>query len=161
MWMLQSGQRLNPPWGKTCNWETDNVSPLTDFRVIAACIPSLRPLAAMIWRGTHRAPTMMSKSSKAAQATSSSASSRMIWPVRGNQDETNPAGGFTRLEDPISTVDKDRWGRDVNVRGGKNRGTTGADEISLEEVNDSHQGIRVKNEITIISEAWDYKDRLY
>lgn len=129
--------------------------------VIAACIPSLRPLAAMIWRGTHRAPTMMSKSSKKAQATTSSASSRMIWPVRGNQEETNPAGGFTRLEDPCSTVDKDRWGRDVNVQGGKNGGTTGGEEISLEEINGSNTGIRVRNEITIISEAWDYKDRLY
>lgn len=85
----------------------------------------------------------------------------MIWPARGNQDETNPAGGFTRLEDPISAVDKDRWGRDVNVQGGKNRGTAGVDEISLEETNESHRGIRVKNEILITSEAWDYKDRLY
>lgn len=161
MWTPQSGQRLNPRWGKTCIWENDSVSLLTDHRVIAACIPSLRPLAAMIWRGTHRAPTMMSKSSKKAQATTSSASSRMIWPVRGNQEETNPAGGFTRLEDPSSTVDKDRWGRDVNVQGGKNGGTTGGEEISLEEINGSNTGIRVRNEITIISEAWDYKDRLY
>lgn len=161
MWTPQFGQRLNPRWGKKCNWETDSVRLLIDSRVIAACIPSLRPLAAMIWRGTHRAPTMMSKGSKTAQATSSSASSRMIWPVRGNQDEANPAGGFTRLEDAISTVDKDRWGCDVNVQGGKNRGTTGADEISLGEMNESQRGIRVKNEITIISEAWDYKDRLY
>lgn len=104
---------------------------------------------------------MMSKSSKTAQATGSSVSSRMIWPARGTQDETTPAGGFTRLEDPISNSDKDRWGRDVNVRGGKNKGTTGADEISLEEINTSHRGIRVKNEITITTEAWDYKDRLY
>ena len=115
----------------------------------------------MIWRGTHRGPTMMSKSSKTAQATGSSVSSRMIWPGRGTQDETTPAGGFTRLEEPISDSDKDRWGRDVNVQGGKNRGTTGADEISLEEINHSHRGIRVKKEITITTEAWDYKDRLY
>ncbi len=79
----------------------------------------------------------------------------------GNQDETNPAGGFTRLEDPISVVGKDRWGRDVNVQGGKDRGTTRADETSLEEMDASHRGIRVKKEITIVSEAWDYKDRLY
>lgn len=104
---------------------------------------------------------MLSKSSKTAQATSSSVSSRMIWPVRGTQDETSPAGGFTRLEDPNPNTDKDRWGRDVNVRGGKDRGPTGADEISLEEMNNSHRGIRVKNEITITTEAWDYKDRLF
>lgn len=139
--------------------ETDSVSLLTDSRVIAACIPSLRPLAAMIWRGTHRAPTVMSKSYKTAQATSNNASSRMMWPVRGNQGETNPARIFPRLEDLIFAVDKDRWGSDVNVQGGKNRGTTGKVEINLEEV--SHRDIRVKNEITMTSEAWDYKDRLY
>lgn len=160
MWTPQSGQRLSPRWGKTFNLETSSVGLLTDHRVIAACIPSLRPLAAMIWRGTHRAPTLMSKSSKNAQATTSNASSRMIWPARGNQDETNPAGGFTRLEDPIS-IDKDRWGRNVNVQGGNKTGTTGLDEISLEEMDTSRRGIRVKNEITITSEAWDYKDRLF
>ena len=49
----------------------------------------------------------------------------------------------------------------MNVHGGKDGGMTGADGISLEEVNASHRGIRVKNEITIVSEAWYYKDRLY
>ena len=106
-------------------------------------------------------PITVSKSSKTAQATSSSASSRMIWPVRGNQDEANPVGGFTRLEDPISVADKDRWGRDVNVHGGKNRVMAATDEINLGEIDRSRKGIRVKNEITITSEAWDYKDRLY
>lgn len=27
--------------------------------------------------------------------------------------------------------------------------------------NEAHSCIRVKNEITVVSEAWDYKDRLY
>ena len=66
-----------------------------------------------------------------------------------------------RLEDPVSVTDKDRWGRDVNVEGGKRGDITGEDEISLDEINSSHRGIRVKKEITVISEAWDYKDRLY
>ena len=143
------------------SWKGGRVSLLTGFRVIAACIPSLRPLAALIWRGTHRAPFVMSKTSQTAQAINSSASSRVIWPVRGNQGETNPAGGFTRLEDPVSTANKDRWGRNVDVQGGNNRGTTGGDRINLEDINESHRVIRVKNEITIVSEAWDYKDRLY
>ena len=159
--MPQSGQRRNPRWGETCKVEMKSGRMLTHCSVIAACIPSLRPLAAMIWRGTHRAQTTVSKSSKAAQATSSSASSRMIWPVRGNQDEANPVGGFTRLEDPISVADKDRWRRDIKVHTGKNRGTAATDEINLEEIDRSRKGIRVQNEITITSEAWDYKDRLY
>lgn len=103
----------------------------------------------------------MSKSSQTAQAINSSASSRVIWPVRGNQGEINPAGGFTRLEDPVSTANKDRWGRNVDVQGGNNRGTTSGARINLEDINESHRVIRVKNEITIVSEAWDYKDRLY
>lgn len=109
-----------------------------------------------MWRGTH-----LAKGPKIAQAMSSSASSKMIWAVRGIQDEANAAGGFARLQDPVSTVDKDRWRRHVNAQGGKNGGMTTTDEISLEEMNASHWGIRVKNEITIVSEAWDYKDRLY
>ena len=84
----------------------------------------------------------------------------MIWPVRRNQDDANPAGRFTRLEDPTPTVDQDRWGRNVNVQGGMNTGT-GEDGIRLEEINEAHSGIQVKNEITVVSEAWDYKDRLY
>lgn len=81
--------------------------------------------------------------------------------MRGNQDEANTAGGFARLQDPVSTVDKDRWGRNVNAQRGKNGEMTTTDEIILEEMNASHRCIRVKNEITIVSEAWDYKDRLY
>lgn len=40
---------------------------------------------------------------------------------------------------------------------------TGTDEdlIRLEVINEAHSCIRVKNEITVVSEAWDYKDRLY
>lgn len=125
--------------------------------VIAACIPSLRPLVALIWRGSHRGPTMVSKS---AQATTSSASSRMIWPVRGN-DEVQPVGGFTRLNDTVPTGDRDRWGHEANVRGGKNKETIGPDEISLEEINAGNGGIRVKNEVSVTSYSWDYKDRLY
>ena len=102
----------------------------------------------------------MSKTSQTAQAISSSASSRVIWPVR-DPGKTNPAGGFTRLEDPVSTGNTDRWGRKLNVHGGNTRGRTGAEKIGLEEINASHKGIRVKNEITIVSEPWDYKDRLY
>lgn len=111
--------------------ERGSVSLLIGSRVIAACIPSLRPLTAVIQRGTHRAPPVAPKISKTAQATSSNASSRMIWPVRGNQDEANPAGPFTRLDDPNSTIDQERWGRNVKVQGGMNTGTD-EDGIRLE-----------------------------
>lgn len=118
--------------------------------VIAACIPSLRPLFSTIWKGKPSGPTMVSKS---AQATTSSGSSRMIWPVRTHEE---PVGGFTRLEDG-----QERWGHAANAHGGKNNGRSGEDEISLEAINEPNRGIRVKNEVTVTSEAWDYKDRLY
>lgn len=161
--MLRSGQRLNPRWGKPSAVQIGNggFRLLINARVIAACIPSLRPLAAKIWRSTHRAPAMTSKSSKTAHVRNGSASLRKIWPVRGNQDETKPAGFFTRLEDSIPFVHSYLWGRDTNTLEDLNRGTTGADDIGLEDFNESHSGIQVQNEITISSEAWDYKDQLY
>ncbi|KAK4697608.1 hypothetical protein P7C71_g486, partial [Lecanoromycetidae sp. Uapishka_2] len=107
----------------------------------------------MVLMGKPGGPTMVSKS---AQATTSSGSSRMMWPVRTHGEE--PVGGFTRLEDA-----QDRWGHKANIRGGKVKNRTGEDDISLEEMGSPNngKGIRVKNEITITSEAWDYKDRLY
>ncbi len=105
----------------------------------------------MVFKGKPGGPTMAPKS---AQATTSSGSSRMIWPVRTNVEE--PAGGFTRLEDG-----QDRWGHNANIHGGKNKGQTGEDEINLGEMNVPNRGIKVKNVITVTSEAWDYKDRIY
>ena len=84
----------------------------------------------------------------------------MIWPVRG-KEEAQPVGGFTRLEDPRAQYD--RWGHEADVRGGKNGGGTASDEISLEEMNAGNPTtrIKVKREITITSEPWDYKDHSY
>ena len=124
--------------------------------VIAACLPSLRPLIALALKGTHRGPTLISK--KSAQATSSSGSSRVIWPARTVED-AEPAGGFTRLEETAIGRDRDRWGQcETAVRGGKRQSTSTFNEIGMEEMN---SGIRVKNEITITSHVWDYKDRVY
>ncbi len=123
--------------------------------VIAACIPSLRPLVAFLWKGSHKGPTIFSK--KSAQATTSSGSSRMAWP--GRDEEL--VGGFTRLEDGMPRdQSRDRWGHDVNVHGGwKDGRSRGEDEVSLQEMR--NPGIKVKHEVTVTSEAWDYKDRLY
>ena len=57
---------------------------------------------------------------------------------------------------------RDRWGHDVNVHGGRDkRVPTGDDEVSLEELTTRDTGIKVKQEVMVTSEAWDYKDRLY
>lgn len=83
----------------------------------------------------------------------------MVWPVRGADGE-QPVGGFTRLEDPASGGDRDRWGHEANIHGGKRQGNMESDEISLEE-NAGNKGIRVKRVVTVTSHSWDYKDRLY
>ena len=125
--------------------------------VIAACIPSLRPLIALLWKGSHRGPTMASKT---LQDTSSSSSSKMKWTVHGN-DDAQPTTGFARLQDSPSSGNFDRWGHEASIHGGKRKGTINSDEVYLEEMNAGQNGIRVKNEITITSHAWEYKDRLY
>ncbi|KAL2036834.1 hypothetical protein N7G274_010377 [Stereocaulon virgatum] len=128
--------------------------------VIAACIPSLRPLVAYSWRGIHKDPTILTK--KSDQATTSSGSSRMMWPSRVHGEDL--VGGFTRLEEGRLRRDQtqDRWGHDVNVRGGKsNRASNVEGNVSLEELNSHHTGIRVKNEVTVTSTAWNYKDKVF
>ena len=81
----------------------------------------------------------------------------MAWP--GRDEEL--VGGFTRLEDGMPREQsRDRWGHDVNVHGGwKDGRPRGEDEVSLQEMRNT--GIKVKSEVTVTSEAWDYKDRLY
>ena len=123
--------------------------------VIAACIPAMRPLFALIWRGSHHGPTM---TSKGAQPTTSSTSSRTTWPAIGSKDGSETAGGFTRLEEPAGRG----WGHNTNIHGGQREGRgSNGDNISLEELNVPHGGIKVKNEVVITTQAWEYKDKLF
>ena len=96
--------------------------------------------------------------SRSVQATTSSTSSRVIWPALGNKDEGDRVGGFTRLEEPAGS----RWAHDTNIHRGRHeaRGTH-EDDIGLEEMNVPRGGIKVKNEVVITTEAWDYKDELF
>ena len=66
---------------------------------------------------------------------------------------------------------RDRWGHDVNVHGGWKKGSGRErggeeDEVSLREMGNGNMaavngGIKVRHEITVTSEKWDYKDRIY
>jgi len=137
--------------------------------VIAACLPSLRPLIAVLVRGTHRGPTMHGKST---QNISSTNSSRMVWSRRDRQgdelDMMDSVGGFTRLEDQPQS--NSRWGHDVHVKGGREKRAgpdrkkslpgDEDDQISLEGMV-PHGGIKVKSEIVIMTSEWEYKDRLF
>lgn len=127
--------------------------------VISACIPSLRPLVSLVFRGTVRGHDV-TKATKSAQATTSSGSSRMMWPSRTRDEERE--GQFTRLEDGINEGKRPQWGHDVSVHGGKKAGRGAEDEISLEEMNVPDGAIKVKDEIVVTSSNWlDYKDKVY
>lgn len=134
--------------------------------VVAACLPSLRPLLAVVIRGTHRGPTIHSKS---AQKTISTNSSRIMWSRRdtdGDEMDHMDNQGFTRLEDQSSS--SPRWGHDVHAKGGREKRkksipgnmTQEEDQISLEEMV-PQKGIKVKTEVTITTSGWEYKDRIF
>ncbi|KAL9637073.1 MAG: hypothetical protein Q9164_002427 [Protoblastenia rupestris] len=89
--------------------------------------------------------------------TTSSASSRTIWPGKGHKDDRDQADGFTRLDDSGGG----RWGHNADVRAGKPKKGEGMDDVSLEELNPASGEIRVKNEVVVTTEKWDYKDKLY
>ena len=114
--------------------------------VVSACLPSLRPLWSLVWKGSYRGPTRQSTQGN------SSTASRMMWrSMTSNEDKD--LRSFTRLEDGEETM---RWEGKVNQILGEPRATA-SDDIPLPE-----RGIRVKTEITLISsERIDYKDRLY
>ncbi|KAI4268121.1 MAG: hypothetical protein L6R38_007957 [Xanthoria sp. 2 TBL-2021] len=121
--------------------------------VISACLPSLRPLVALMTRGTHRAPKIGGKS---AQATTSSGSSRVVW----RRKDTDHGKHFSRLED--SVAEQARWGHDVTVKGGRETDHGSSENISLQEINVPPGQIKVKEEIVVTSTDWlDYKDRVY
>ena len=122
--------------------------------IIAACIPSLRPMVSLIWKGSHRGPTVISESPERTN------SSNSLWPVRG-KEHVPQVGPFARLEDRVYAGDHDGWSHDAMIHGGKSEGTVRSDEVDLEELHSNTQGIRVKKEVTVTSHAWDYMDRLF
>ena len=128
--------------------------------VISACLPSLRPLISLFLRGTVKAMGA-SKLGKGGLATTSSGSSRIMWPSRGHADDERD-GPFLRLEEGASgQKQQGRWGHDVSAAGPKERRAAG-DEISLEEINVPDGAIKVKDEVVVTSSDWiEYKDKLY
>lgn len=136
--------------------------------VIAACMPSLRPLIAVLLRGTHRGPTMHSKSGQKDM----SSSSRPVWSRRdtdGDEMDQTDGKGFTRLEEPTSPGWGHRGlGHNVHVKGGRMKrkksipAGAGAqdDQVSMEEMVPQN-GIKVKSDVTITTSDWEYKDRIF
>ena len=125
--------------------------------VIAACLPPLRPLASLICHGSHRGPSLDCSSAKNTQ-TGTNSSSKTLWtPPRGDMEDADRGGAFTRSIEAGAGV----WGHNTNINGGMRPKRDGLDDVSLEELNPGAGVIRVKNEVLITTEKWDYKDSLY
>ena len=122
--------------------------------VIAACLPSLRPLVSLLLRGTVKA--LGSSKIDNIKSTSSS-SSQGLWTSRTRDDERDAP--FVRLEENARQKQSERY--HVSAAGPKERRAAG-DDISLEEINVPDGIIRVKDEVTVTSSDWiDYKDKVY
>ena len=151
--------------------------------VIAACLPSLRPLLSLLLRGTTRASGTLH--SKSAQNTNSSHTIYNKRDRQGDELDLVPipnAGreGSARLGDeergtPSPSWANElrsgspRWGHEVEVKGGREKKATGfpgfgnrlqEDEVSLEEMV-PQGGIKVKSEVVVTSSEWEWKDRLF
>ncbi|KAL8974748.1 MAG: hypothetical protein Q9197_001010 [Variospora fuerteventurae] len=132
--------------------------------VVSACIPSLRPLVALITRGTHKV-----RSQSSDRTSSSGAYSKAVWGRESGGESGDDSGDglhFQRLTNPLANKHHaSRWGRNVSVRGGKDMergGLGGGDEVSLQEMNVPEGQIKIKEEITITSSDWlEYDDRVY
>ena len=137
--------------------------------VVAACLPSLRPLFSTLWRGTHRGPLLDNKSSTfSSTATSGGQAPFHLRDRLGGSS----AGGigvrqWSSSEVPINGAQEDDvWIHNVDVSGGeggarKGRGKGGV-EGGWERMELPERGIRVKTEITLLStERLEYRDRLF
>lgn len=126
--------------------------------VISACLPSLRPGLSVLLRGSTKGLGVKKIGKGSAPDISRGSSKNWRSEMRNDDRERN----FQRLDEPIES-NKQRWGHEIAVRGGRPIGgrETG-NEISLEETNVPAGGIRVKMEVVVTSSDWlDYKDKVF
>lgn len=147
--------------------------------VIAACMPSLRPLISCLIRGTTRASdTLRSKSAHNASGSNTMFSKR---DKQGDEVDLVPGGGkngFARLgiEERASNIlrwdggaKSRRWRHDVEVKGGREKRTTGfpglgtrarEEDMSMEDIV-PQGGIQVKSEVLVTVSDWEWKDWIF
>lgn len=119
----------------------------SSLSVVSACIPSLRPLVALIIRGNHQWPSI--------DSASTAVPSKTVWRT-SKTDDTD--GNFIRLEESLPDSER-AWGHKVSVHGGR---ASRENNETIEEVETPPEGIKVKTEIILIStDRLDYDDRLY
>lgn len=122
----------------------------SSLSVVSACIPSLRPLVALIIRGNHQWPSMDSAS------TAVQVQSKAMWRTSKNDDQD---GTFYQLEESLADSQR-AWGHNVSVHGGRpsRENDENPDEVEIP----PPEGIKVKTEVILIStDRLDYHDRIY
>ena len=118
--------------------------------VVSACLPSLRPLWSLAWKGSWRGPTR-----KSAQGNTSSTS---VWRSLSGTDDKD-LRSFTRLEDAEGL---NQWGTNATIHGGRRNPNHGEpQELSPDFIPLPERGIMVKREILISTSVLEYQDRLF
>ena len=148
--------------------------------VIAACLPSLRPLVSLIIRGTTRATETIHPKSALGSNRVFSKRDR-----QGDEMDLVPSagsgkGGFERLGEEWQMkgvpgwdiaeqgAHSPRWKHEVEVKGGRVKkatgfpglGTKSTEDMSMEE-GVPQDGIQVKREVLVTSSQWEWKDRIF
>lgn len=79
----------------------------------------------------------------------------MAW--RSRSDDNT----FNRLDDPMETNTRSKWGHETHVKGGRGKDARASD-ISLAEMNVPEGGIRVKDEVVVTSSDWlEYRHEVF
>ena len=126
--------------------------------VVSACLPSLRPLVSVMFRGKTTILGIMGGGKGSGNTSSSTGSSRRIWANRLGGDSE---GHFDRLTDAVDP--QQRWGNDVLVQGGRpGDGVLSGDDISMRELYLPAGGIVVTEEVEVTSSDWiDYNHKVF
>ena len=112
--------------------------------VVCASIPSLRPLFSVLGKGFAHAPPRRSPSSR-------NLSAKHIW----GSGITSSNNDFSHLDE---SDDLRPLGHGIAIRGGKNDGSQGEDEM----MEMPEHGIAVKTEVILeTTDRLEYNDRLF
>ena len=136
--------------------------------VVSACLPSLRPLVSLLFRGKVSRVGNRGASRRSSAQEPGCVSSAFPW--RNRKQEVNE-GYFDRMDDESdrkqlthsTSGHGDKFGNDVSVHGGRaDAGHVSGDEISLDDMSCPNGQINIKEEVTVVSSGYiEYKDRVF
>ena len=124
--------------------------------VVAACIPTIRPLVSTLLRSPPSVRPVKHNDPVGGSSVTSKWSTKLTWRTSKSQSSN---GSFSRLEEQLDDRSKP-MGHDVSVHGGAIDGRDGS--ASTEKTDIPERGIQVKTEIFLISsERLEYEYRLF